>query len=214
MNDLPPSLAPEPPEQLSQKRRQMVDAAAELFMAHGYGAVSMDGVARAAGVSKATLYAHFTSKDQLFATIVGDAARRNADWATMFCVQDCDIRSALTIVGDRMLRFLLQPATLAIYRVAVAECARFPELGLAFMQNGPRAGFERLTAWLSERAMVNELVIDDPQVAAAQFMGLLKANLFMRASLALPPDPSEAEIEATVGSAIETFLRAFGAKAR
>ena len=54
----------------SPKRRQIVDAAQALFLAHGYGAVSMDAVARTAGVSKATLYAYFDSKDQLFATIV------------------------------------------------------------------------------------------------------------------------------------------------
>src|SRR5689334_22213892 len=61
------------PAELSPKRQSVVDAAARLFMAHGYGQVSMDAVAREAGVSKATLYAYFTSKDQLFASIIGGA---------------------------------------------------------------------------------------------------------------------------------------------
>ena len=56
----------------SPKRRAILNAATELFAARGYGAVSMDAIARAADVSKATLYAHFESKDRLFATIVQD----------------------------------------------------------------------------------------------------------------------------------------------
>ena len=64
------------PDSESPKRQLVLDAAASLFMAHGYGAVSMDAVARAAGVSKATLYAYFSSKDQLFATIIGEACRQ------------------------------------------------------------------------------------------------------------------------------------------
>ena len=60
-----------------QSGRLVLDAATALFMAQGYGAVSMDAIARAAGVSKATLYAHFSSKDQLFATIIGEACRQN-----------------------------------------------------------------------------------------------------------------------------------------
>ena len=59
------------------KRQAVLDAATALFMAQGYGAVSMDAIARAAGVSKATLYAYFSSKDQFFATIISDACQQN-----------------------------------------------------------------------------------------------------------------------------------------
>ena len=59
------------------KRQAILNAATELFVARGYGAVSMDAIARAADVSKATLYAHFESKDRLFARIVSDACQEN-----------------------------------------------------------------------------------------------------------------------------------------
>ena len=61
----------------SPKRQAVIEAAGELFIAQGYGAVSMDAIARAAGVSKATLYAHFASKDKLFATIINEACQQN-----------------------------------------------------------------------------------------------------------------------------------------
>src|SRR6476659_7929583 len=64
---------PDPVEAESPKRRAILDAARGLFMTEGYGAVSMDAVARSAGVSKATLYAHCGAKDRLFAAIIHEA---------------------------------------------------------------------------------------------------------------------------------------------
>src|SRR5262249_12667190 len=57
------------------KALKIMESAKDLFMAEGYGAVSMDAVAKAAGVSKATVYSHFGSKEKLFAAIIHDACR-------------------------------------------------------------------------------------------------------------------------------------------
>jgi TetR/AcrR family transcriptional repressor of mexJK operon len=196
--------------ELPPKRRQMLEAAAELFIAHGYEKVSMDAVARAAGVSKATVYAHFTSKDMLFASMVGEACQRSTALESNFPAVVDDIRAALTAIGTRGLTFLLQPHTQAIYRVAVAESSRFPELGRAFMQNGPQRFLDRFSAWLAEQTAAGHLAVTDPRLAADQFAALLRASLFMRVTLGLADRYSEAEIAATVGAAVDTFMKAFG----
>ncbi len=197
----------------SPKHRQMLDAAAELFMAHGYGLVSMDAVARSAGVSKATLYAHFASKERLFATMVGEVCRRNTAGEGMFPEHVDDIVAALRVIGQRGLRFLLQDRTVAIYRVVMAESVRFPELGVAFMLNGPQRFRERLTAWLALQTEAGHLAAGDGGIAAEHFLALIKSGLFMRVTLGLPPAPSDAEIDGTVEAAIGTFIKAFGPKA-
>ena len=51
---------------MNAKAVAIMQAAKALFLEHGFGAVSMDQIARQAGVSKATVYAHFTSKEKLF----------------------------------------------------------------------------------------------------------------------------------------------------
>ncbi|MCW3475458.1 TetR/AcrR family transcriptional regulator [Limobrevibacterium gyesilva] len=201
---------PDADTEISPKRRQVLEAAADLFMANGYGSVSMEAVARAANVSKATLYAYFESKDQLFATIVGEACRRNTVNDENFPAEVEDIRAELHKIGVRVLGFLLQERTLAIFRVAVAESGRFPELGRAFITNGPQAFRDRFAAWVAAQAAAGHLVAADTHVAAEQFMALLRAGLFLRATLALPPAPTGADIDATVAAAVETFLRAFG----
>lgn len=188
----------------------MIEASADLFMAHGYEKVSMDAVARAAGVSKATLYAHFTSKDMLFASIVGEACQRNPALESGFPAEVSDIRAALTAIGSRVLIFLLQPHTQAIYRVAVAESGRFPELGRAFMANGPQRFLDRFSVWLAEQTAAGHLAVADPLLAAEQFGALLRLTRFMRVTLGQADAYTEADIRTTVNAAVDTFMKAFG----
>lgn len=195
----------------SPKRRQVLDAAEKLFLAHGYGEVSMDAVARQAGVSKATLYAYFTSKDQLFATIVGERG-------VVAHVEDVlpdgpvpDLRAALQTIGERVLGFMLSHRTLSIYRIAIAESVRFPELGQAFHASGPQKFCDRVQSWLAVQQRAGLVRDADLGIATQHLMALLRSNLFLHATLGLLHDPAPAEIEATVAAAVETWLAAFGA---
>ena len=199
-----------PPHECSPKRRQIAQAAEALFLAHGYGAVSMDAVARQAGVSKATLYAHFASKDRLFADIVCDKGEDTPLVDSLFPDTVPDLRAALLAIGQRLLRFLLRERTLSIVRIAIAESVRFPELGHAFYTNGPQKSCDRFAAWLEILAAQGLAHTPDPLTATHQFLTLLRSDVFLRASLGVPPPPGDDEIDATVTNAVETWLRAFG----
>ena len=201
--------SPAPPP--SPKHQQILDAARALFMAEGYGKVSMDAVARRAQVSKATLYAYFPSKDLLFATIVGQACQIDAMDAGNFPEQVPDIGAALRQIGVRLLRFLLRPNTMAIYRVVVGESARFPELGEAFMAAGPEAFRDRFAMWLSAQTAAGVLNISNADIAAEQFGAMLRPLRFLRATLGLP-EAAEDDVIAIVDDAVETFLSRYGVK--
>jgi TetR/AcrR family transcriptional regulator, mexJK operon transcriptional repressor len=192
----------------SPKRQLVLEAATSLFMAHGYGAVSMDAIARAAGVSKATLYAHFTSKDQLFATIIGDACRQKFSPSELLPTDTTDPRAALVAFGSRLLSFFLEERALAIHRVVIGESTRFPELGRAFYDSGPAAMLRMFGGWLAEQTAAGRLAVTDPFMAADQFISLLRTSVFLRASLGLAPPPTQAEIDATVEAAVSMFLKA------
>ena len=198
------------PETESPKRQAILCAAGELFMAQGYGAVSMDAIARAGGVSKATLYAHFDSKDVLFATIISQGCRQSIQTSDFLPESVTDVVAALTGLGQRMLRFLLEDRTLAIHRIVIAESVRFPELGRAFYDNGP-GFFRRVFAeWLVRQQQAGRLSVPDPNLAADQFVGMLRgAGVFTRATLGLLPAATHAEINATVAGAVSTFMRAY-----
>ena len=203
--------APEAPPRLpGPKHTAIVAAAARLFMEHGYGNVSMDAVARDAGVSKATLYAHFTSKDRLFASIVGGKCGDVSPVEGAFDEpEQGGVETALAAIGMRLLRFLLAPEVQGILRIVIAESARFPELGAAFLAAGPSAYLARLADWFAAQHRAGRLSVPDPTLAADQFGALLRPLLFLRVLAAVPPAPSEAELLATVDAAVATFLRAY-----
>lgn len=208
---------PDPPaapsEPASPKRRAVLDAANELFMAEGYGAVSMDAVARAAGVSKATLYAHFGAKERLFAAIMAEACQAMRSTAAMDAdAQEGGPRRALTAMGRRWLGFLLEERILALRRIVVAEGPRFPELARTFYANGPRATRDWLARWIEGERARGRLRCPDPDLAAAQFIALLTGDIVLRATLGLDPRPDAAEIERHVAAAVDTFCRAFAAE--
>ena len=200
------------PQDISPKRRLVARAAEELFLALGYGAVSMDQVARRAGVSKATLYAYFPSKDALFANLMHERGMDGPLCDDLFPDEVTDLRAALETISERLLRFMLQERTLAIYRMALSEAVRFPELGQAFYQNGPQHMSERFIRWLEMLRGAGLVEAEDLTVATQQFMALMRSGVFLRRSLAVPPEASEQEIKATAKAAARAWLKAYERK--
>ena len=98
---------------------------------------------------------------------------------------------------------------MSILRIAIAESARFPELGHAFYANGPQKFCDRFRTWLEALGAQGLVHTPDPLSATHQFMALLRSSVFLRATLGLPPALSETEIDETVTSAVGTWMRAF-----
>ncbi|MGH7042910.1 MAG: TetR/AcrR family transcriptional regulator C-terminal domain-containing protein, partial [Acetobacteraceae bacterium] len=166
------------------------------------------------GVSKATLYAYFSSKDRLFATIISDACAGGSNAQTLFPAAGSlprdDPRTALTLLGAHMLRFMLDDEVLSIHRVVIAESPRFPELGRAFYDGGKRVSCEWMADWIAEQRAAGLLFVDDARQAAQHWMALLRGDLFLRGMIGLEPRPTEAEIDAAVEGAVDLFMRAYG----
>src|SRR5690606_27828391 len=121
----------------SPKRAAIIAAATDLFTRSGYGAVSMDAIAAKAGVSKRTVYSHFPGKDVLFAAVM---TRHCGVVAGDAWTMDPEIepRQMLIDRGRRFLRLITARESVALFRTVTAEAERFPELGRAFFETGPK----------------------------------------------------------------------------
>lgn len=200
-----------PPEPRSPKPRAILDAAGVLFMEHGYAAVSMDSVARGAGVSKATLYAHFPGKAGLFAAVVAERCDRMAAAAGAPASHNDALEPALRRLGAAVLGFLVSPGTLAMHRAVMAEGGRVPGLAEAFDAAGPAAGRARLAEWIVEEQRRGRLAAEaDPVEAAGHLSALLRGDVWLRAGLGVGPAPDTATVEAATTAAVAVFLRAYG----
>jgi len=201
-------------ENRSPKPRAILDAAGELFLAQGFAAVSMDAVARQAGVSKATVYAYFPGKDALFAAMVAERCDRMAADASALAGHDDAPTPALRRLGKAMLGCLVAPPTIAMHRVVLAEASRVPELAEAFYVAGPAAARARLAHWIAEEQRLGRLRADaDPMVAGEHLCALLRGDLWLHAGLGVPPPPDEEAMERAATAVANVFLRAYGVRA-
>lgn len=196
----------------SPKRAAVLEAAGQLFLDQGYAAVSMDAVARQAGVSKATLYAHFASKESLFRAVVSDRCTAMAEGLALAAGHDAPLGEALQRLGRHLLDFFLAPHVVTMFRIALAEGSRFPALAKAYYEAGPMVGRARVTAWMEEEKRRERLRPEaDPREVAEHFIAMLRGTVLIRGALGIPPAPSSAELDGAAASAAEVIRRAYGA---
>src|SRR5690349_1273599 len=88
-----------PLDEDSAKRRQILAGARKVFLMQGFDAASMGEIARAAGVSKGTLYVYFENKEQLFEQIVHAECADQAEQVFVFNSDDHDVAAVLTRLG-------------------------------------------------------------------------------------------------------------------
>lgn len=166
-----------PPERKKSavKTAAILNGATQEFLANGYASTSMDRVAATAGVSKATVYSHFTDKSSLFAALIQQLAEDKFR-ATTF-----DPRDERTMTGNprdvltQLAKEVLDDATCdpqfcEFMRLIIGESGRFPELSRPYIENVAKPLIDGLTRYL---ASCPELHLSDPEASARTFMGTL-----------------------------------------
>ncbi|MGB1209259.1 MAG: TetR/AcrR family transcriptional regulator, partial [Paracoccaceae bacterium] len=107
-----------------RKYDQVLDGARAVFLAHGFEGASVDDIARAAGVSKATLYSYFADKRVLFMEVASQQCQAQADLA----LQQLDLSAPPDVVlrqgGRQFLGFVLSDMGQRIFRMVISECHR------------------------------------------------------------------------------------------
>ena len=194
---------------VSPKREAILDGAVRCFLEHGYAATSMDTVAAAAGVSKATIYAHFSSKADLFAAVIIRRCEQDLTGGEHWPEPGRDARTTLTRMGALLLSFLTAPDTLAIHRVVVAEASRQPDLASAFWAAGPGRSIPKISELFAELDRRKQLKVPNPMFAAVMFINLLKAEVFFCRLLGLPEGTERMTVEETIEAAVEMILKAY-----
>jgi AcrR family transcriptional regulator len=197
-----------PASRRPEKTEKIIEAAGHLFREQGYGAVSMDQIARDAGVSKATVYAHFESKERLFAAIIENGCTTYLEGIVPAVQQLDDVREALTRIARSIENFLLAPKTLGIYRVIIAEGPRFPEVAEAFVQNGPLPFLKLLTEFFDCADKRGVLNVPNTRLAAHQLVWLVRGPLYMRRILNLDL-PNEPSVDDVVIGAVEMMMKTY-----
>lgn len=186
----------------------MLEAAQHLFGEAGYESVSMELIAKMAGVSKATLYAHFDSKEKLFSAILASEGAHVERSVAIPEVFEGDAEAVLRRFAHDYVRFFVEGRALKTYRLFVCDLHRFPHLVRRFHTSGPMATKARLARLLEQMNERGALSIDNAELAADHLASLVQGSLPLDRAIGLPP-PAPVELARHVESALGLFLRGY-----
>jgi TetR/AcrR family transcriptional repressor of mexJK operon len=185
---------------------RILDVATELFLAHGYGATSIEAVARRAGVSKRTFYHRYTDKPALFSAVIHRIIERLRPPAGVPIFQGASLREILERLAGLILHAALSPQAVALHRLVVGESGRFPKLAAAVSREGASENAIRLSAGVLEREAAKDgFALDNPRFAAEQFLYMVIAVPQRRAA-GLGAPMTAAEVDAWGRDVVELFL--------
>ena len=195
-------------EEDSSKRRQIMDGARKVFMDLGFDGASMGEIARAAAVSKGTLYVYFADKCALFEAIVEEETLQHGQLVFNFDPQR-EVETTLKEFGRAYIHLICRPGGGSAIRTVMAIAERMPDVGRRYYECVLDKTIKRLADYLAAHVAIGDLAIDDCGLAAAQFMEVCKATLFQPFIFQAAPAPSEERIDAVIDSATRMFLATY-----
>lgn len=192
-------------EEALKRDARLVEIAAAMFMERGFDATTIDAVAEAACVGKATLYARYRDKAALFAAVV----RRQIDrWlivsATEVPTRGERVAEVLSTMGRSMAAAILIPEAIAINRIITAQATRFPELAHMAHREAWQRSNASIAAVLEHFAREGQIAVEDSEMAADLFLSLVVGRLSRLAMLGIAIDPGQ--VERRIEAAVALFL--------
>ncbi|MFI4994890.1 MAG: TetR/AcrR family transcriptional regulator [Hyphomicrobiales bacterium] len=161
-----------PKAQRGGSREAIVEAAQRLFLERGFGSVSMDELAEAAGVARRTLYNQFASKEEIFREMLLRVSGQLEDAAPPGIETQGDVEDVLRLIARIILDLHKHPEYLGFLRMVVADSRQFPWIAEEFaaVMDPQTERFARYLAHLTEMGILD---CRNPLLAAHQFMGVL-----------------------------------------
>src|ERR1700722_17367067 len=205
----------EPPERSSDRRhREIREAAIGVFLANGYEGATMEEIAVRAGVSKQTVYKHFTDKQSLFADIVlstTDDMNAIVGLISKSLREASDVAIVLEHLAESFLFALMQPRVLRLRRLVISSADRFPQIATAWYEQGFERGLGVLAKSFFALADRHLLEVEAPPTAAEHFVGMLFWIPVNKAMFTGDDDYAAThELAPIARAATMAFLRAYG----
>ncbi len=202
------------PDVADPREETILLAAFDVFIERGYEGATMLEIATRARVSKLTLYAHFADKEGLFeALIAWGAGRYTLDFAAIEALAEADPKAALEAYALALTRFMTRWQSLALYRIAIGEYARRPQIARGHHARIAADRDERIGALVGRLAAAGHIETGAEADFAADLMAVLRGDLYFDALSGARPAPTKPEVERHVRRALARLYRAYAPSA-
>jgi AcrR family transcriptional regulator len=190
-------------------RDRALDAAFSLFRENGFSSTSMLDIVTRARISKRDLYALFDNKHAVLAACISEHTEQmRRPLNTMISVPET--RDALTTLlvefGVSALKTMCHRDALTVFRLAIAESDRAPEIARTLDSSAREANIKALTELIRKAQSQGLIAAGDPAVLVAGFFSALAGDLLIRLLMRVREAPAEREIMARARAATETLL--------
>ena len=181
------------------------EAAVATFVELGYAGASMEAIARAAGITKRSLYARYADKRAVFADVIPWALARFTDEGTLEDVDGDDVEATLLMLGRAALARATHPQNVRLKRIALNEAPLFPEFNVS-AESMMWAGRQRAVIELLRRhEELGHIRTGDLELAAEHFLAMVEAVPARMADFGV--FRSEKQQERHLHYAVQLFLR-------
>jgi TetR/AcrR family transcriptional repressor of mexJK operon len=202
----------------ARKRRDILTAARDVFLANGYVGASVMEVAAQADASKVTVYRHFVDKEGLFVAVV-ESSIEEAETRSRPMVDalagSADLAADLRAFARHHVAVVTQPHLVRMRRMLIAEAERFPALARAWHRRAPRQARETLAGVIRRLSDRGLLAVDDPDVAAEHLNYLIVAAALDEAMFTARTTPfPQRRLDRWADDGVRVFLAAYGAHPR
>ncbi|AYC32031.1 TetR/AcrR family transcriptional regulator [Pseudomonas cavernae] len=204
---LPPSGPGRPKD--PAKRQAILEAAKTLFLRRGYDGSSMDVIAAEAGVSKLTVYSHFTDKETLFSAAVKAKCEEQLPELLFELAEGVPVESVLLNIGRGFHGLISSRESIELHRLMVALGSQDPKLAKIFFDAGPQRILHEMEHLLTQVDQRGLLQIAKPLNAAEHFFCLIKGGINFRLMCGCGEPLEAAAAEAHVHEVVELFIRAY-----
>lgn len=198
----------------ADRRRQIMEAALQVFSTKGFqGATNKDIAEAAGGISPGLIYHYFKDKQDLFFSLLHERATIMALASQPQALMDLPLQDGLALIGHSYLNMLGTPENLAVFRLIFAEMLRFPEVAAMIRQQIVDRVFGLLRAYLQHQIDLGRLRPHDTALGVRTFLGTIVIHIMAREILRQPEALSVSN-DAIIAMAVDTFLYGLSSERR
>lgn len=193
----------------SPRKAAILDVATKMFLNQGYGATSMNALVARIGGSKATIYAHFASKQALFEAVTEHVMKKNMMAIHGDELRNLTLKEGLMVIGQKLLELVSSDHHIKLSRLVMAESPNFPEIGRAYYDRGPAIANKDISSFLSSARQGSEKTLHDPDKTARYFSAMLIHHIFLERLCGNCGVPSTGKIKAITEDVVDSFLKIY-----
>ncbi len=193
----------------SLKRLQILSTATQIFASRGFAAASMDDIAAATPVSKATLYKYFNDKNDLFIQVICARCQALQDALNSSMRHSKDPLRELRLIAQHYWELIHSQEALNINSLLISQKRDFKDQAELYYQSGPQRMLQLLGSYLENIAPKLNLKIDDYYLAAVTLVNLVRGDTYYRALLGLTTSIPGKKRDEMIDHALHIFIKGY-----